>query len=387
MENSVAFYLPSLACGGIERMTLNLLPPLRALGFNPFLVVRLAGGELWNEAQAVSRVICLETESRGRAVGRLARVIRETRPSVLISSGRSNLIALWASRLANTGAKVVFREHASLSPSLDPLSGILDPMRLPYFLFGRFAHGFVAPSAGVAAHMARACNVPRAAITVIPNPAVRVDHASLAAAPVDHPFFAAGGPPVFLGVGRLVAIKEFETLISAFALVRRRREARLAFVGDGPMRAALEARCNALGIGRDVVFLGYRDNPIAYMKRAAALVLASAHEGFGNVLVEALAAGTPVISTDCPSGPSDILENGRYGTLVPMRDAEAMASAMARIAEARPATDAGQIHAQCFRADSIAQRYCEIIERVCAGHLDGAPHRRRHGVLQGAGPQ
>src|SRR5262249_41735385 len=138
-----------------------------------------------------------------------------------------------------------------------------------------------------------------------------------------HPWFAAGSSPVILGIGRLHAQKDFPTLLKAFARVRAKQHARLVILGEAKeaeYRTALTTLAAQLSIADDVRFPGFVDNPFAYLARAAVFVLSSAWESFGNVVAEALACGCPVVSTDCPSGPTKILEKGKYGPLVPVGD-------------------------------------------------------------------
>jgi glycosyltransferase involved in cell wall biosynthesis len=160
--------------------------------------------------------------------------------------------------------------------------------------------------------------------------------AARAAEPVAHPWLAAGQPPVVLSVGRLGAAKDLETLVRAFARLCRRRPARLVVLGSErrPRKtekrvAALRALAAELGVADHVDFVGYADNPFAWMARAGVLAVSSRNEGFCNVIAEALACGCPVVSTDCPSGPAEILDGGRYGRLVPVGDDVALAEALA----------------------------------------------------------
>jgi glycosyltransferase involved in cell wall biosynthesis len=163
--------------------------------------------------------------------------------------------------------------------------------------------------------------------------------------------------PVILGVGELCARKDFGTLIRAFALVRRERPARLVILGKGRQREKLEALARELGVGADVSLPGFVNNPYPYMKRASLFVLSSAYEGFGNVLVEALATGTPVVATDCPSGPREILEDGRYGPLVPVGDVRRLASSILDTLAHPPEPPLLVQAAERFRVESSAVQY------------------------------
>jgi glycosyltransferase involved in cell wall biosynthesis len=170
-------------------------------------------------------------------------------------------------------------------------------------------------------------------------------------------------PPVILGVGRLTAQKDFPTLIRAFALVRQQRPARLMILGEGPLRPELTALIESLGLGGEVDLVGFQDNPYAYLARSAVFAFSSAWEGFGNVIVEALAVGTPVVSTDCRSGPAEILgHNGEYGRLVPVGDAPALAAAILAVLAAPPDPGTGLRRSADFTIAAIVAQYRELFE-------------------------
>ncbi|MEM2568314.1 MAG: glycosyltransferase, partial [Candidatus Bathyarchaeia archaeon] len=166
--------------------------------------------------------------------------------------------------------------------------------------------------------------------------------------PLSHPWFSNGQLPVILGVGRLHVQKDFPTLIQAFALVRQNRPCRLVILGEGEERPKLERLVRELGLENDVSLAGFEPNPFKFMKNASVFVLSSKYEGFGNVIIEALACGCPVVSTDCPSGPSEILEDGKWGKLVPVGDVEAMAKAILETLDNPPDRKALQQRAMDF---------------------------------------
>ncbi|NLO89188.1 MAG: glycosyltransferase, partial [Clostridia bacterium] len=186
----------------------------------------------------------------------------------------------------------------------------------------------VAVSQGVADDLVKTTGLMRELIKVIYNPIVTPELLEKAKESIGHPWFKPGQPPVILSAGRLTAAKDFPTLIHAFARVRAERLARLMILGEGEERPNLESLVRELGLESDVSMPEFVENPYAYMARAAVFVLSSAWEGFGNVLVEAMAVGTPVVSTDCPSGPAEILEGGKWGKLVPVGDVEKLAKAL-----------------------------------------------------------
>jgi glycosyltransferase involved in cell wall biosynthesis len=194
-------------------------------------------------------------------------------------------------------------------------------------LYGQ-ADTIICVSNGVARSLGKILERSAEEFHVLPNPVVTPELDELAAQPIDHPWFTPGQPPVILGVGRLCRIKNFPLLIKALALVRQKFEARLVILGEGKHRAKLTDLAVRLEIGDAVDMPGFVENPYAFLSRAGLFVLSSRWEGFGNVLVEALACGIPVVATDCPSGPSEILRGGYVAPLVPVDDEIALSEAM-----------------------------------------------------------
>jgi len=170
--------------------------------------------------------------------------------------------------------------------------------------------------------------------------------------------------PFVLAVGRLHKQKGYRHLLMAFARIVKQRSAHLVILGEGDERNELQKLADTLGIASRVHFLGYRSNALAYMRQAAVFVLSSHAEGFGNVIVEALACGTPVISTDCPHGPREILADGRYGTLVPVGDVDALADAMAaKLDQPKPSlSNELKEHLQLFSIEAIGKQYLETLD-------------------------
>jgi glycosyltransferase involved in cell wall biosynthesis len=184
-----------------------------------------------------------------------------------------------------------------------------------------------------------------------------------AAEPAPHPWLEPGQPPVVMGLGRLVPQKDFPTLIRAFARVRAERPARLLIVGPGSAAAQAELRAlaAALGCAEDTALPGPTLNPFAYLARAGVFVLSSLHEGLPGVVIQALACGAPVVATDCPSGPREILKGGRFGRLVPMGDAAAIAEAITATLDA-PGDRAPRVaRAMEFSVDRSVDRYLALL--------------------------
>jgi glycosyltransferase involved in cell wall biosynthesis len=377
---SVAVYLPSLEGGGAERVALNLAIALFQQGFQVDLVVQNAIGPYLAQVPAGLGLVDLQVSGPRSNLQSLARYLKRRRPDVLLAILDNWNVAGLAKRLAGVPTRIIASAHNL--PSIDLNLGPNWKSRIKLGLM-RLAYGgvddFVAVSQGVAAEVETILGLPKARIRVIYNPLVTPALAALAQAPLTdsrsqtsgHPWLAADLdpdfdlklPPVILGVGRLTAQKDFPTLIRAFALVRQQRPARLMILGEGPLRPELTALIESLGLGDEVDLVGFQDNPYAYLARSAVFAFSSAWEGFGNVIVEALAVGTPVVSTDCRSGPAEILgHNGEYGRLVPVGDAPALAAAILAVLAAPPDPGPGQRRSADFTIAAIVAQYRELFE-------------------------
>jgi glycosyltransferase involved in cell wall biosynthesis len=394
----VALSVPSLAGGGAERVMLNLAAAFFARGHRVDLIVCRAKGELRDQvpdgvtlvelrrasSKLLSRLRVLAADPAGlasllrpiflpigasstiRYLPDLVRYLRHERPQVLLSAMTDmNLVALWARRLARVPTELVISEHITLSQSVQASANrrkwryrFLPPLLARTY---PWAEAIIAVSAGVADDLSTVAEIPRERILTIYNPVVTPDLGEKSRAMCDHPWFAPGSPPVLLAVGRLAAQKDFPTLLRAFARVQRVRPLRLLLLGEGEERTKLEALVRELGVAADVALPGFVLNPFSYMARAAVLVLSSLYEGLPTVVIEALACGCPVVSTDCPSGPAEILEGGRYGALVPVGDVEAMAKAIHAALDG--AHDAERLKARAaeFSLERAAERYLAVL--------------------------
>jgi glycosyltransferase involved in cell wall biosynthesis len=354
----LALFMPSLRGGGAEKVMLTLAAGFAARGHSVDLVVAQKEGPYLSQVPAAVRLVDLRARRVLTALPGLVHYIRRESPVTMLSAlSHANVVAIWARSMARTDMRLVVSEHNTPSFWLDHV-GQRRARLLPRLMratYGRADH-VVAVSAGLAAELAATLAIDANRISLAYNPVVTPRLSALAAQPLDHPWFAPGRPPVVLSAGRLTDEKDFGTLIEAFARVRRERAARLVILGEGPERASLQGQLERLGLAEDVLLPGFVDNPFQYMRRAAVFVLSSRCEGFGNVLVEAMACATPVISTDCPNGPREILEDGRHGVLVTTGDAAMMATAILRQID-RPAPDSALERARSFSVDAALDRY------------------------------
>jgi glycosyltransferase involved in cell wall biosynthesis len=288
----------------------------------------------------------------------LARYLRQERPDVLLAAASHvNLAAVWARRLARTGTRLVLHASNHLSRAAWNTKRPSRPL-LPMFarLFYPWADAIIAVSEDVACDLSRVTGMPRERIVTIPNPVVTPELKERACARLDHPWYRPGQPPVVLGVGGLVAQKDFPALLRAFARLRATRPARLMILGDSKdgRRARLAALADQLGIAGDIELPGYVGNPYSYMARSAVFVLSSAWEGLPGVLIEAMACG-------CPGAPAEILGGGLYGPLVPVGDDRALATAIASVLDSPPKREQMRARAQQYGIDQAADRYLEVL--------------------------
>jgi glycosyltransferase involved in cell wall biosynthesis len=358
----LAFFLPSLHGGGAERVVLNLAEGFSGRGFRTDLVLAKAEGHYLDSVAPGVRVVDLKAPRVLRSLGPLARYLRRERPVVLAAAlDHANLVAMAASRLARAGTRTVIAVHCTFEKGVHAKQDVR--VRALPWLLGRLHHwadAVVAVSEGVARDVAETAGIPRDRVSVIPNPVITPGLLPAAAEPPAHPWFEDTRGPIVLGVGRLVPQKNFPLLIEAFASVDRSADARLVILGEGPERPRLEAEIRRYGLDDRVSLPGFVQNPYACMSRARVLVLSSDYEGLPTVLIESLALGTPVIATDCESGPREILRDGALGALVPVGDARALSDAMAHAVTA-PRTAPPVEALQPFTLDAALDRFQTVL--------------------------
>ena len=325
----LAIFAPSMAQGGAERGALKLAEGLTQRGFEVDLVLAAAEGPRLPEVSPDVRIVDLRARRVLTSLPGLMTYLRRERPLALISYlDHANVIALTACRLVRYGGRVLVVEQNTLSEAAKHGKSRRDRLmpRIVRAVYPR-ADYVVGVSEGVVDDLARFTSLPAEKLKVVFNPIVTPDLKERAKEPVEHPWFS-DGSKVFIAVGRLRPQKDFRTLLQAFSRVRATRPARLLILGEGPERSELEDLVRELDIADDVSLPGSVENPYAYLSRAVAFVLSSRWEGLPTVLIEALACGLPVIATDCPSGPKEILAGGRYGKLVRVNAVEDLAAAM-----------------------------------------------------------
>lgn len=361
-HDKLALFIPSLHGGGAERVMVSLANGLAARGLSVDLVLARKSGAYVADVSPKVRIINLNASRTLYTLWPLVRYLRRERPATLLSAmNYVNVIASWAHQLAGAPTRLVLTEHSHVSRQLSdtPRSLAWGLPRLMRPAYAR-AHAIVAVSDGVARDLADMLGQPTHAIHTLHNPIDTARAAQLGTKALNHPWFTPGAPPVVLAAGRLSPEKDYPTLIKAFCLLRAQRPARLVILGEGGEQAALETMISGLACQDDILLAGFQPNPYAWMQRAAVFVLSSRWEGFGNVLVEAMACGTPVVSTACPSGPEEILGQGRWGRLVPVAGPDALAQAMARTLDDPHPPDVRR-RAQDFSIDVAIEAYLPLL--------------------------
>ena len=352
--------------GGVERMIVNLIRGLVDKGCAiDLLLLRQQGPHLARLPPTVRRVP-LGTSHSLLAAPALASYLRRHRPAALLAAkDRAGRTAVLARGLSGTGTPLLLRLGTHLSTAMANKGPVRHWLRYApiRWLYPRIDR-IIAVSDGVAADTARIARVPAERIEVIRNPVITPELASEASADCTHPWLQPGQPSVVLAAGRLDRQKDFPTLIRAFARLRKQRRCRLIILGDGRDRRALVDLAAELGVTDDLDLPGFQRNPYAFMARAQLFTLSSAWEGSPNVLTEAMALGVPVVATDCPSGPAELLGHGRYGPLVPVGDAERLSEAMGRALDAPPSAETLRAAVAEYRQEIAAERYLAAIARA-----------------------
>lgn len=352
----------------------NLARGFAERGLRVDMVLVRARGVYTAAVPRAVRVVDLRASSVTASLPALFRYLRCARPEVVLSTlGTANVVAILAARLSGVPTRIVVRQ--ALTPRTDAHGLRRRMATLVLALQGRlyrWADAVIAVSEGVAGDIAKATGLPPQRIRVAPNPVVTPELVAMAAERPAHPWFRPGQEPVILAAGRLTTQKNFPSLIRAFKAVRQACGARLVILGEGEDRPALAGLVRALSLEDCVSLPGFVANPFAYMARAAAFVLSSDWEGLPGVLIQALACGTPVIATDCHSGPREVLRGGRFGRLVPPGDTAALGQAIVEtLRQPRPVIP--EEAWRPFSQDAAVDAYLRILQPGRGQQAPSAP--------------
>lgn len=362
-NKKIAFFIPTLAGGGAERIWLILSNGLADLGYDVDLVLSQAQGPYLDRVSTKVRIVDLKASRTILSLLSLAKYLRSEQPTALFSAlNHANLIALIAKKISKSPTKIFASVHCFLSLDVQNCARKrerLIPALIRYIY--PWASGIIAVSQGVADELINVTQLPQDLVNVIYNPVVSEDLLEKSKDSVEHPWLVDKEIPVVLGVGRLIQQKDFSSLIKAFQALQKNQPSRLIILGEGEERQNLESLIKQLGLEDKVDLPGFVTNPYAYMAKADVFVLSSAWEGLPTVLIEALATGTPVVSTNCKSGPDEILEDGRIGNLTPVGNIHELAKSIHRMLKDPTEPELLLRRSWDFSQESILNKYLQLI--------------------------
>ncbi|WP_006787460.1 glycosyltransferase [Thiorhodospira sibirica] len=359
----LAVFISLSGAGGVEKMVFHLLHEWAHCGLRIDLVLLREHSPHLGALPAGVRVIALGVQHHALSVGRLRDYLQCCQPPVLLAAkDRAGRVALKARAKARVTTRIYIRLGTHLSAALADKAAWLRWLRIfPMRRLYAQADGVIAVSAGVGEDVSALTGLETARIHCLPNPVITPTMLDLAKAPCPHPWLEDAALPVIMGIGRLTRQKDFATLLRAFAHVRQQHPARLLILGEGAQRQSLQHLSLQLGVAEHVQFPGFAQNPYAWLARARLFVLSSRWEGSPNVLTEALALGVPVVATDCPSGPRELLQDGRLGRLVRPGDNEDLAMAMLATLYAPQTPGELMAAVQAYQAASSANGYLQVL--------------------------
>jgi len=362
MSKHLAIFLPSLEDGGAERAMLLFATQANIMGHTVDLVCINAKGSLAELVPTGINLVDLKVRHLILAFAPLRRYLNRSRPNVVFSTIiQANLALVVASRFLKNRPLIILRESISLlSDRNSSLARRLFYLLTPYFY--PMADAIIAVSHGVAEELKKVAPRTDSKVHVLPTPSITPEmfvKAAIPLAPIRRT------PEDFiLGIGRLLPQKNFERLIRAYAIVRESLDVHLIILGEGPERPRLEALIAHYGLRDDVHLLGFVSNPFPYLKAAKVFALSSDFEGMPSVLVQAMALGTPVVATNCPHGPAELLENGKLGRLVPLDDDKAFAQALIRAYLDPPSGELMNSATNRYDAAIATEGYMGLIDRL-----------------------
>jgi len=362
----IFFVIPTLRAGGAEKVLVNLLKYLafKKVEFCIFLIVFNLRDQVYLDLiPSDINVINLKSSSFLKNILSMFKLIKDYKPDVIFSwLEASNLPILIANSFAREKNKIIISVHGILSNALKFQSKVVAFAKkiLIKHLYKK-ADKIIAVSEYIKYDLENYFYIDGNKIEIVYNPVVSDELYEKAKQSPKHIWLEQKKAPVLLSVGRLAYPKDYATLIKAFAIVRKKMKVKLIIIGDGPLKSFLKKLILETGLSNDVDVLGYKSNPYSYMARADLLILSSISEGLPTVLIEALSLGTPVISTDCGSGPSEIIENTENCSIVPIKDVSSLSREILKILK-----NGGRVKYENnkFLVSSAGETYIKIIKTL-----------------------
>jgi glycosyltransferase involved in cell wall biosynthesis len=365
-KKKISLFIPSMRGGGAEKVFLNLSKGFLEKGHEVDLLLAQKEGEYLNEINEEINVVDLGSRRLLFAVLPLIKYLKKGNPDVLISGmSHVNIISLLAKMFSRVDTDIIVTEHNPYPLGRRDISLVKKLVtKMLMRLFYPSAKTVVTVSRYVRDNLIEAIGISINNFRVIYNPMDLEEIRERSKEQTNHKWLRKKELPIILGVGRLTEEKDFPTLVKAFAKVRKKLDAKLIILGEGERRGDLEQLILNLGLEEDVDLPGFVKNPYSYMAASDVFVLSSLYEGFGNVLVEAMACGTSVVSTKCPGGPSEILENGKWGELVPVEGIEPMANAIMKAILNQAKDQNIRERSEKFSLSEIVDSYLGILDKV-----------------------
>lgn len=360
-KRHVVFFIPSLAVGGAEKVFVTLANGFIEKGWKVDFLTLDSELKLRDDLSAKISFSVLPAKRVMFCLPSLIKYLNNTSADIIISALQpSNFVISLAHLFSSTRSKLILTEHSNSSMQLlamGPVNRIIVKFGIKWS-YTRSCK-VIAVSAGVKRCLNEKYNIRSSKISVVHNPANIPMVRKYGLKPVGEPWFNQTKIPIGVSVGRLIPAKNIDLLIDAVAVALSIKPFYLAIIGDGELRCNLERKVADLGLEQNIKFLGYKSNPFAYMARSNLLVVSSVREGFSNVIVESLALGIPVVSTNCNSGPVEILEDGKWGVLVPVGDVQSLAQEILKVLNDPPSFC--NLRAYDFSHDRVVQNYIRVI--------------------------
>lgn len=357
VNKKIAFFAPNLSGGGAERVISLLCTYFGNCGFQVDLILAKATGPYLDSIPESVRIIELKSKRVMFSVFPLVTYLRKEKPDILLTSQfHSSTAAIFAKKIARANTLIYFRLPSLLRPEGKKLTITELVRQWVYLKSSRYASLIVATSGSMAEEFSYYSNISKNKVCVIPNPVDISNVCKKSQEKNEHPWFQKGELPVILAVGRFVEVKDFETLIKAFSIVRGQVNARLVILGDGPLRDEYLQLAEELGVSEHLSMPGFVSNPYKYMRGCAVFTITSLSEGFPNVVVEAMSLGKKVVATNAKPGVSEILEYGKWGAIVPVKNYEELAEQIVVSIQCKNNKDTS-IRAKCYSIEKIMGQY------------------------------